>query len=272
MHWAHEIPASGLPNILKILMLPSPSGLVSGAKNSDQFSKGQRLNNMKDHFIKKLRDCSFVKNKMQTWVSKLTDDQLYELFLRLRNEESAKSIAGRVQKVWGIRPHSTIHSLSQGVLKFKRRISHLLLTSPPSAEDDGYFPADAYDGLGTLEELEKIAQLQRERIKRMMLEEKEMGVKHSNLSRDLQSLATLSKTIMKQKEFEIAHQLDDPVRMKRTRLAGKQMNKKFMKMMREVIPTERDKEKVIRATERFIELIDERSIKLEDFKNGIGNK
>jgi hypothetical protein len=102
--------------------------------------------------------------------------------------------------------------------------------------------------------------------------EREMNVKHSNLSRDLQSLATLSKTIMKQKEFEIAHQLDDPVRMKRTRIAGKQMNKKFMKMMKEVIPTERDKEKVIRATERFIELIDEKSINLEDLKHGIGNK
>jgi mutator protein MutT len=101
---------------------------------------------------------------------------------------------------------------------------------------------------------------------------REMNVKHSNLSRDLQSLATLSKTIMKQKEFEIAHQLDDPVRIKRTRLAGKQMNKKFMKMMRDVIPTERDKEKVIRATERFIELIDEKSIKFEDYKRGIGNK
>ena len=228
---------------------------------------------MKDHFIKKLRDCSFVKNKMQTWVSELTDDQLYELFLRLRNEESAKSIAARVQKVWGIRPRSTIHSLSQGILKFKRRISHLLLTSPPSAsEDDTFFNVNGFEGLGTLEELEKIAQLQRERIARMMVEEREMNVKHSNLSRDLQSLATLSKTIMKQKEFEIAHQLDDPVRMKRTRIAGKQMNKKFMKMMREVIPTEKDKEKVIRATERFIELIDERSIKLEDYKRGIGNK
>jgi len=250
-------------------MPPSPSGLVIGCENSDQFSKGQQL---KDHFIKKLRECACVKNKMQTWVSELTDDQLYELFLRLRNEESAKSIASRVQKVWGIRPTSTIHSLSQGILKFKRRISHLLLASPPSAEDDDYFPADAYDGLGTLEELEKIAQLQRERIKRMMLEEKEMGVKHANLSRDLQSLANLSKLIMKQKEFEIAHQLDDPVRMKRLRVAGKRMNTKFMKMMRDVIPTERDKEKVIRATERFIELIDERSIKLGDLKRGLGNK
>jgi site-specific recombinase XerC len=161
--------------------------------------------------------------------------------------------------------------LGQGILKFKRRISHLLLASPPST-DDGYFPADAYDGLGTLEELEKIAQLQRERIKRMMLEEKEMGVKHSNLSRDLQSLAILSKLIMKQKEFEIAHQLDDPVRMQRLRVAGKRMNTKFMKMMRDVIPTERDKEKVIRATERFIELIDERSVKLGDLKHGLGNK
>jgi hypothetical protein len=250
-------------------MPPSPAGLVIGCENSDQFSKGQQL---KDHFINKLRECACVKNKMQTWVSELTDDQLYELFLRLRNEESAKSIASRIQKVWGIRPTSTIHSLSQGILKFKRRISHLLRASPPTAEDDGFFPADAYDGLGTLEELEKIAELQRERIKRMMLEEKEMGVKHSNLSRDLQSHAILSKLIMKQKESEIAHQLDDPVRMKRLQVAGKRMNTKFMKMMRDVIPTERDKEKVIRATERFIELIDERSLKLEDYKRGIGNK
>ena len=85
---------------------------------------------MREHVIKQLRKSACVKGKQKTWISELNDDQLFEVFMRLRNEETAKSIAKYIQKAWGVLPKSSVHSISQGILKFQRRIAHLLLTPP----------------------------------------------------------------------------------------------------------------------------------------------
>jgi len=50
--------------------------------------------------------------------------------------------------------------------------------------------------------LEEIAEQQEERIRRIIKEEKETGVKYPYLSREIQSLATLRKTIIKEREYE----------------------------------------------------------------------
>ena len=220
---------------------------------------------MRNHLIKQLREYSSVKGKQRTWVSKLTDDQLYGLFLRLRNEESAKSIAQYIQQAWGVNPKSTIHSISQGILKFKKRIAHLLL-SPSSTEivNSVHFDSDHIVSLESLEGMERVAQLQRERIERMMKEERDLGVKHSNLSRDLQSQATLSKVIMRQKEFEIRHENNDPVKRRRLKRLEHDFDKEFNRVIKDIAPTKNDREKIIKSAYRFIELIDERSIRIDE--------
>ena len=219
---------------------------------------------MKDYLIKQLRKCSCVNGKQKTWVSELSDDQLYIIYLRIRNHESAKSIAQYIQKAWGINPESTVHSISQGILKFKKRIAHLILTPPNENEQTSTtFNYDPMEGLGSLEEMEQIAQLQRSRIKRLMLEEQELGIKHSNLSRDLQSLATLSKVITAQKQFEIMHGNNDPVKLRSLKRKERDLQKRWDRILKRVVPTEEDKNKMVAACDRFIELIDEKSVEID---------
>jgi hypothetical protein len=81
---------------------------------------------MKNFIINELRKCSTIPGKQKTWVSELSDEQLYQLYKRLLNGENAKSIARYVQKSWNVKPNSTVHSVSQGILKFRKRISLLL--------------------------------------------------------------------------------------------------------------------------------------------------
>ena len=64
---------------------------------------------MREYIIDNLKEHSSIKGKQKTWISELTDDQLYELYLRLRKDEPAKSIARYVQKVWKINPNSSAH-------------------------------------------------------------------------------------------------------------------------------------------------------------------
>jgi hypothetical protein len=219
---------------------------------------------MRDYLIKQLRKCSCVKGKQKTWVSELTDDQLYNLFLRIRNHESAKSIAQYIQKAWGISPKSTVHSISQGILKFKKRIAHLILDPPKDDEQPPpIFDYDPVDGLGSLEEMEQIAKLQRSRIKRLMLEEQELGIKHSNLSRDLQSLATLTKVITAQKQFEIMHGSNDPVKLRRLKRRKRNLQKRWDQLLERVVPTQEDKDKMVAACDRFMELIEEKSVAID---------
>jgi len=197
-------------------------------------------------------------------VSELSDDQLYGLFLRIRNHESAKSIGQYIQKAWGVNPKSTVHSISQGVLKFKKRIAHLILSPSPTDEHiPGEFEYDKIERMGSLEEMERIAELQRARIQLMMEEERRLGVKHGTMSRNLQALATLTKVNMSLKEFKILHESDDPIILRRLKRKKQALQRRWDRTLTRVMPTKEDREKVIEATNRFIEMIDERSVKLE---------
>jgi len=49
--------------------------------------------------------------------------------------------------------------------------------------------------------LERLTGLQSERVEAMMKEEREQGTRHTNLCRDLQSIAVLVKVLTKEKEF-----------------------------------------------------------------------
>jgi len=212
---------------------------------------------MREYILQQLRDRSCVKDKQRTWVSDLSDDQLYELFLRLRSGENAKTIARYIREGWGVNPETTVHSISQGVLKFKKRIAHLLIN--PTAEEGDSYPGPHSCGFhpeDTLESLDYIARIQRDRIITMIEREKESGVKHPYLSRDVQALATLQKVILKQKAFEMLH--DDPVKQKRWAQRERGVQKKFDIMMKQIGDDERIK--MAGALGKFLEWADQNAI------------
>jgi len=157
---------------------------------------------MSENMIKQLREASYVKGKQRTWVSELNDNQLYELFLRLRNGENAKSIARHIKKSCKAMRDSTIHSISKGVLKFKNRIEHLLVQESPGGEDAAIQQPENIGHLNGIERLEYLADRQLKRILAMMKEEEKAKIRNVNISREIDSLTAFQKAVAKAKEVE----------------------------------------------------------------------
>jgi hypothetical protein len=200
-----------------------------------------------------LRKLSCMKGKQKTWISELSDAQLLEIFHRLLNGETAKSIARHAQQAWKINPTSSIHALSQGILKFQKRCSHLLDAPPPciQKESESSDPLGAdFDPGDSLESLEFIAQSMRERIIGMIERENKTGITHSYLSRELLALSTLQKVILKQRAYELTN--DDPLKERKWAQRQKDIQEKFGALMKNT--TQDDRNKMVSAIERFLEL------------------
>ena len=215
---------------------------------------------IKDHVLKELRKCCALKGKQPTWISRLSDDHLWELFLRLRNEETGKSIARHALKSWGLNPKSSVHSVSQGVLKFKKRISHLLLSPPP---DLGLSSLGAVDPDCSLDVLENIAKLHRARIEKMMIEEDQTAVRYPHLNRDIQALASLEKVLMQRKEWESAN--DDPVEIRKSRGRKRKIDAIFEGLMKD---SKGGGASIVSAAELLMEMAEKKSVTLEIVDNG----
>jgi len=222
--------------------------------------------NMKDYIVKVLKEKASIPGKQETWVSSmLSDKQRYTIFLKLRRDETSRSIAGHIQKAWGILPDSTIHSISQGVTKFKKRIAHLLLDHQPESIDPESlddFPLGKFEGA---ESLERIAKYHQDRIIRMMEDEKSTGVLYPHLNRDIQALSQLYRALTKQKEWELVHENADPVKRRRLERKKQKLDDAFGHLMREV----GDPTKLIKAIDMAIELAEERAIPYDEY---IANK
>ena len=215
---------------------------------------------MREYILQQLRDRSCVRGKQRTWVSDMTDQQLYELFLRLRSGETAKTIARYIRGAWGVNPETSVHSISQGILKFKKRIAHLLIS--PTTEGGNSYPGAHscdFNPEDTLASLDYIARIQRDRIITMIDQEKETGVKHPYLNRDLQALATLQKVILKQRAYEVLH--DDPLRERRWAQRERGVQKKFGAFMETM--GDDDRIKMAGALGKFLEWADQHAVTLQ---------
>ena len=222
---------------------------------------------MKETLIKNLRESCQVKNKQVTWISELSDDQIYELYLRLRSQESAKSIARHIQNNWGVKVSSTPHSISQGILKFKKRIAHLLVAGIVPQNITHTKALQTFDGpLNELEKLARVADLQYARIERLMAEEEKTGIKNSYLSREIQALTTINKAILKTKAWIKLHGNYDPLNEQIEARKQKKLKKQFDRFLAN--STVESRQRMIKASERFLELIEERAITLEKGPDG----
>lgn len=216
---------------------------------------------MREYITKQLRERASVQKKQKTWISELSDEQLYRLYQRLRNGESAKSIAQYIQKAWKVNPESTTHSLSQGVLKFKRRIAHILLTPPENISPPAAYDVEKAEQLEGIEGLERIYQGQLERINRMMQEEAETGIKFPHLNRDIQTLSALSKAIVKAKEYELTYGNVDPVRRRKAERLKQRIDTHMQALIDYLGPDGRNK--MIDATNKFMEKLKDKVVNMK---------
>jgi len=208
----------------------------------------------KSELIQKLREHSCVRGKQRTWVSELSDDQLYNIFQMLKRGQTAKSIAAFIQMKWKIKTNSTAHSLSQGILKFRGRITELLSLKPDkSNESIDYEDIKRDPPMESLLKNELIASNYRRRIERMLEEERELGVSYPTLSKDVQSLTSFERVIMKQRDTLIKHQSNDPVR----HYQNSRTENKDLHIVGQLINQIDDREKVAQALHQIVEKIRE---------------
>ena len=216
---------------------------------------------MKKLIINELRKLASVRNKQRTWISELDDERLYQIFLMLKNGSSLRTIAEHAREVWGINKESSVHSISQGIQKFKRRIEHLLVTDCPSAdkvEPDSCIDDDKTD---VLEINQRLAGKLRSRIERMMREENEQGVSCPNLCKDVLALNSLEKTILKEIDWRLKNidRLFDYYEQRQQREIGD----RFDKFIEKCLPTDEERDRLVKGMNRFLELVSEASVPMK---------
>jgi hypothetical protein len=69
-----------------------------------------------------MREAVSPAGKRGTWLKQLSNDQLSEIFHRLKMGQSCHRIAQHAQEVWGIQPKASAKSLSRAVRQFKHRM------------------------------------------------------------------------------------------------------------------------------------------------------
>jgi len=215
-----------------------------------------------------LRERASVRGKQKTWVSECSDEQLFQIFQKLQAGETARAIAHYVQTAWNMSSDADIHSVSQGILKFRKRIEDLLEIQVPDIPSPSVQESieEIQDDLLAMD---RVVRSQRERIERMMAEEKERGVRYTNLSRDLQSLSTLSKVLVKEKEFALRHAGEDPIRRRQEELRDQRMERNFNTMMEYLGPDGQDR--IVETADRFLQLVAEKAARLVRSEDENGN-
>jgi hypothetical protein len=146
---------------------------------------------MDNEIIKSLRNRSFIKGKQKTWVSDLTDEQLWTIFVKIKNGETNTEIARHIQEKLGVMSESSMRSVAQAIGKFKKRVGDIsLLPAPKEIEE-----------MGGLEGL-RVAQ------KALTESIKHKGPGNANLAKESKVLLEINVAIEKLEEKE--QELNDP--------------------------------------------------------------
>jgi len=171
------------------------------------------------YLVKELRKCAAVQGKQATWASKLDDQHLFDVFIRLKNGATSQAVARHLMDKHKIRTTSTLHAVSQGITKLRRRISHLLIAPVPQEDNVSqcreYTDADCcHSPIASMENL--AANLQR-RIQTMLTEEQETGLRNPALSKEILALVALKKGILREKTWQSKYGDKDPVLLEQQR-------------------------------------------------------
>ena len=98
----------------------------------------------------------------------------------------------------------------------------------------------------------------------MIVEEKETGLMYPFINRGLQALASLRKTILKQKEWETTH--EDPLNRKRRERMEQNIDRRFNALMENI--GEDGQDRLIRAMNRFLELAEQKAVAMYRREDG----
>ena len=215
--------------------------------------------------------------KKGSWLKHLSDGRLVEVYYHLEQGAAAYSIAKKAQDEWGIMTSSQTGSLARSVRAFRDKAVPELkkiqadlskktreAKHPPAvtSEVKGKLQKRINKALGDVDVLEvKTWAVVAQQARVMLLIEKEdmTGVPFKFTDNSMKVLNELTNDLL---DWQVKLGLRDCVPNE----FNVKMKHQFAGVMAETVS--HDKDKVVKATERFIELIDEKSLTLQRGDNG----
>jgi hypothetical protein len=216
--------------------------------------------------MRKLRESVAPPGKRGTWLRYLDDERLAEVFVQLQGGTSCHHIASIAQKEWGIKTASKTQSLARAVRKLKDQMVPELAKVPMRNKEEKEVAKELKgkalkisDKLNELEETGWAAMEQKKRIK--LFRDKEEVAKMGFAATD-KAIQVFIQILEVYAKMKINLGLIEPPNSE----FNVNVKHKFAGLMQHTVG--QDGAKVVSALDRFVELVDEKSLALTQNAQG----
>ncbi len=222
---------------------------------------------MSKYLISQIRSCLCVPGKLEPAANKLTDGQLFEVFNRLRKGQNPNQVGRYAQRAWGFMKDRTEHTCGQAVRLLQKRISHLILEAPQEENPPTTGPFSVAVNPRGIAGHQRLYDELLERTLRLLAEERTTGIPYKDLAKDALAVSSLSKSLLKLKEFELTNL--DPLEIHKRHMQRTEQKRMLDHLISEIQKkSDPEQSQVLNAMDRFMELAEENAITLEEAENG----
>lgn len=214
---------------------------------------------MTKYLIETIRTCLRVPGKQEPAVNKLTDEQLFEVFNRLRKGQNPNEIGRYVQRAWGFMKDRSSHTVGQSIRLLQKRISHLILETPQAEiPPTGPLAVVTVSPKG-LRGHQRLYDEMLDRTLKLLEEERTTGIPYRELAKDALAVSSLSKSLLKLKEFELTK--IDPVEISKRQRQELEIKRRFDQM---IAGSKDGGETLVKVGQEFLKLCEEDAVPLKE--------
>jgi hypothetical protein len=219
-----------------------------------------------NRILRKLRESVAPPGKRGTWLRYLDDDRLAEVFVRLQSGTSCHHIASVAQKEWGIKPSSKTQSLARAVRQLKDKmigdLEKLPVRNEKEKETQKELKGKAAKVSAKINELEETGWVAMEQRKRIQLFRNKEDVAKMGFAATDKAIQVYLQILELYAKMKINLGLIEPPNSE----FNVNVKHKFAGLMQHTVGS--DGAKVVSALDRFVELVDEKSLALTQNAQG----
>jgi hypothetical protein len=209
--------------------------------------------------IKKLRDAVQPPGKKGTWLRFCDNNQLAEIYFRLKKGTPGLQIVKTAQKQWKIKPKSSPKSLLRGVIKFKNDVVGEIERGDPTWDKESKALTDSLmkrgkkisEKLDGLEELAWLIQTQKDRLQAVIEREHKISVPFAFTDKTVETLNKLIDSFLSwQVKLGLIDETPSEVHLK--------WQNSFSGLMEHTVKS--DGQKLANMTNRVIKALDQKAL------------
>jgi hypothetical protein len=216
--------------------------------------------------MKRLRDAVAPPGKRGTWLRYLDDNRLAEVFIQLQSGTAAQHIATVAQREWGIKPQAQTKSLARAVRAFRDKVVGEIQKLPTKTDRDKEVAKklkfQAKKVSEEIEELEEAGWVLLEQKKRIQLFRDKENIAKMGFQATDKAIQVYLQTLELYAKMKINMGLIEPPAAEH----HLHIKHKFAGLMQHTVG--KDGDKVIGALDKFMELVDEKSLALTQNDQG----